>query len=139
VQPESIAPAFEELLGLEILESSDEQVRARVPVRDAVKQPAGLVHGGVYPAVAESLATAATQAALGDEGAAAVGLATSTAFLRPITAGTVHAQARRLHRGRTTWVWDVEVTDDAGRLCATVRMTVAVRRATGGVSRRSGW
>ncbi|HEV2752511.1 MAG TPA: PaaI family thioesterase [Solirubrobacteraceae bacterium] len=118
---------FEDLLGLEILGSSDEQVRARVPVRDTVRQPMGLVHGGLYAAVAESLATAATQTALGDESVTAVGLGTSTAFLRPISEGTVHAHARRLHRGRTTWVWDVQLTDDAGRLCATVRMTVAVR------------
>lgn len=122
---------FEDLLGLEVLDSSDEQVRARVPVRDTVKQPMGLVHGGLYAAMAESLATAATQTALGDEGVTAVGLGTSTAFLRPISEGTVHAHARRLHRGRTTWVWDVELTDDAGRLCATVRMTVAVRRRPG--------
>ncbi|HEV2769262.1 MAG TPA: PaaI family thioesterase [Solirubrobacteraceae bacterium] len=131
MEPDPIAPTFDDLLGLEILDSSDDQVRARVPVRDAVKQPMGLVHGGLHAAVAESLATAATQAALGDEDATAVGLATSTAFLRPITAGAVHAHARRLHRGRTTWVWNVELTDDAGRLCATVRMTVAVRRAIG--------
>ena len=122
---------FEDLLGLEVLDSSDEQVRARVPVRDTVKQPMGLVHGGLYAAMAESLATAATQTALGDEGVTAVGLGTSTAFLRPISEGTVHAHARRLHRGRTTWVWDVQLTDDAGRLCATVRMTVAVRRRPG--------
>jgi 1,4-dihydroxy-2-naphthoyl-CoA hydrolase len=57
----------------------------------------------------------------------AQGMSNQTNFLRPITEGTVHAVARRRHRGRTTWVWEVDMTDDAGRLCAIVRMTVAVR------------
>jgi uncharacterized protein (TIGR00369 family) len=51
--------------------------------------------------------------------------------MRPITEGHVNAVARTRHRGRTTWVWDVEITDDAERLCALVRMTVAVRPAPG--------
>jgi len=129
--PEPAERAFEDLIGLQILDSSPEEARARIPVRDAVRQPMGLVHGGVYAAVAESLATAATQTAVAGEGATAVGAGTSTAFLRPITEGTVHVHARRVHRGRTTWVWTTELTDDAGRLCATVRMTVAVRRPAG--------
>ena len=41
--------------------------------------------------------------------------------------GTIHAEARRRHRGRTTWVWDVELTDDEGRLAALSRVTIAVR------------
>ena len=57
----------------------------------------------------------------------AQGMSNQTSFLRPITSGTIHAEARRRHRGRTTWVWEVDITDDEGRLCALVRMTVAVR------------
>jgi len=62
-----------------------------------------------------------------DQGETAMGLANSTSFLRPITQGTVNALARRIHRGRTTWVWDVQFTDDQGRMCAVTRMTIAVR------------
>jgi 1,4-dihydroxy-2-naphthoyl-CoA hydrolase len=47
--------------------------------------------------------------------------------LRPILDGTIHALARVRHRGRTTWVWEVEITDDEQRLCSLVRMTIAVR------------
>jgi 1,4-dihydroxy-2-naphthoyl-CoA hydrolase len=54
-------------------------------------------------------------------------MSNQTSFLRPIVDGTIHAVARRRHRGRTTWVWEVDITDDEGRLCALVRMTVAVR------------
>jgi 1,4-dihydroxy-2-naphthoyl-CoA hydrolase len=117
---------FDGLYGLEVLELSDSEARGRVLVRDALKQPAGLVHGGVYAAIAESMASLATAVAVMPE-AEATGLSNQTSFLRPITAGTIHATATRRHRGRTTWVWEVEMSDDDGRLCVLTRMTVAVR------------
>jgi uncharacterized protein (TIGR00369 family) len=126
-QINSALQGFDALYGLELLEYSTEEVRAQVTVRDELKQPAGLLHGGVYAAVAESLASLATAFAVLGEGKTAMGLSNSTSFLRPITQGTVHARATRLHRGRTTWVWDVFFTDDAGRSCAATRMTIAVR------------
>jgi 1,4-dihydroxy-2-naphthoyl-CoA hydrolase len=126
-QINEVLRGFDRLYGLELLEVAEEEVRARVRVRDELKQPAGLVHGGVYAAIAESMASLATGMAVLGEGSVAMGLANSTSFLRPITAGTVHAQATRLHRGRTTWVWDVRFSDDAGHLCAVTRMTIAVR------------
>src|SRR5438445_1354235 len=118
---------FDALYGLELLDYSDGEVRAQVAVRDELKQPAGLIHGGVYAAVAESLASLATALAVAEEGNTAMGLSNSTSFLRPITEGVVHARATRIHRGRTTWVWDVRFSDDAERTCAVTRMTIAVR------------
>ena len=120
---------FDSLIGLEILEIGDEAARARVPVRDDLLQPAGLVHGGVLASIAETLASMATWLAVSGQGQTAQGLSNQTSFLRPILAGTIHAVARRRHRGRTTWVWEVEISDDAERLCALVRMTIAVRDA----------
>ena len=117
---------FDALYGIEIETATGEEARGCVPVTDAVRQPAGLVHGGVYASMAESLAVAATQAATGR---AAVGHSSQTSFLRPITDGSVHAAGRPRHRGRSTWVWEFDVTDDDARLCALVRMTVAVRDA----------
>jgi 1,4-dihydroxy-2-naphthoyl-CoA hydrolase len=118
---------FDRLYGLELLECSEQEVRARVAVREELKQPAGLVHGGVYASMAEAMASLATGVTVLELGSVAMGMANSTSFLRPITEGTVHAHATRLHRGRTTWVWDVHFSDDAGRLCAITRMTIAVR------------
>ena len=125
---------FERLYGLELLDYSDAEVRAQVAVGEQLKQPAGLVHGGVYAAMAEAMASLATAVAVAPEGNTAMGLANSTSFLRPITEGVVHARATRLHRGRTTWVWDVSFSDDAGRTCAVTRMTIAVRPPRGGQS-----
>ncbi len=118
---------FDGLLGLEITELSDELAVGQLAVRDELKQPFGLVHGGVYAGIAETLASLATGLAVAGDGRTAVGLSNHTSFLRPITEGAVHGRALRKHAGRTTWVWEVEISDDAGRLCALTRMTVAVR------------
>lgn len=118
---------FDALYGLEVLEVTEELVRARVAVRDELRQPFGLVHGGVLASISEALASLGTAAGVVSDGNAAMGSSNSTSFLRPIVDGAIHARALRRHRGRTTWVWDVELTDDAGRLCALTRMTIAVR------------
>jgi 1,4-dihydroxy-2-naphthoyl-CoA hydrolase len=118
---------FDRLYGLELLDYSESEARAQVIVRDEHKQPAGLVHGGLYASVAEAIASLATGLSVLEEGNAAMGMSNNTSFLRPITAGTVHAHAKRLHRGRTTWLWDVTFSDDSGRTCALTRMTIAVR------------
>jgi 1,4-dihydroxy-2-naphthoyl-CoA hydrolase len=125
--PIPVERTFDGLYGLQLHEISDELVRASVDVDDRVRQPMGLVHGGVFASMAESMTSLATFQAVQGEGRTAQGLSNQTSFLRPIFEGTVHATGRRRHRGRTTWVWEVEITDDAERLCALVRMTIAVR------------
>ena len=123
---------FASLVGLRDLAQQDGGVlTASVPVRPELLQPFGLVHGGVFAAIAETLASIGTFVGVHDQGMQAMGLSNSTSFLRPILEGTIHAEARPLHRGRTTWLWDVDITDDAGRLCATTRMTIAVRPPRG--------
>jgi uncharacterized protein (TIGR00369 family) len=127
--PFKATQGFDALYGLELTELSDGTVSGRVPVRDELKQPYGLVHGGVYASIAESLTSLATAVAVSSEGRFAVGLSNQTSFLRPITEGTINALGTCKHRGRTTWVWEVEITDDSGRLCVLTRMTIAVREA----------
>jgi 1,4-dihydroxy-2-naphthoyl-CoA hydrolase len=123
---------FAGLIGIEVHSLTEDEVRAGFAVRDELKQPAGLVDGGVYATVAENICSAATWWAQRDQELTAMGLSNHTSFLRPITTGHVEAQARARHRGRTTWVWEVDFLDDLGRLCALARVTVAVREATGG-------
>lgn len=125
--PYALDQGFDRLYGLEVTEAGDGTMRGTVPVRDEIKQPAGLVHGGIYAAIAESLSTIGTALAVIGAGKTAVGLSNLTSFLRPITEGTINAQAQARHRGRTTWVWEVELTDDRRRLCGLARVTVAIR------------
>ena len=130
--PDRAPSPFDALYGLELLAVSDEEVRARVAVRDHHLQPAGAVHGGVLAAMAESMASVATHRAVRPDGMIAAGLSNHASFLRPVMGTRVEGVARRRHRGRGTWVWEVELSDDAGRLCALVRLTVAVRAVSGG-------
>jgi 1,4-dihydroxy-2-naphthoyl-CoA hydrolase len=125
-----VASPFDRHYGLEILEAGEELVRGRVPVRDHLTQPMGIVHGGIYASIAEGLASVGTNHGVAADGMVALGMSNNATFLRPVAAGgTVYAVARCRHRGRTTWVWDVDLTDDDGRLCAVSRVTVAVRPA----------
>jgi 1,4-dihydroxy-2-naphthoyl-CoA hydrolase len=129
-EPDPPVPADESLggvLGFEHLELGEELARARFSVADRHKQPFGLVHGGTYAALAEGLASEATFRAVAYSGFLAQGMSNNLNFLRPVFGGSVNAEARRRHRGRTTWVWDVDMTDDAGRLCCTSRVVIAVR------------
>jgi 1,4-dihydroxy-2-naphthoyl-CoA hydrolase len=118
---------FDAFYGLEIDELTPERALGRLVVRPEHRQPRGVVHGGVYASIAEGLASWATGMVVVEKGLSASGMSNQTSFLRPITGGTIHAVATRRHAGRTTWVWEVELSDDEGRLCALSRMTIAVR------------
>jgi 1,4-dihydroxy-2-naphthoyl-CoA hydrolase len=120
-------------LGVELLEHSDGYVKGSVPVTDKVRQELGLVHGGVYAALAEGLCSVGTWLAVQEQGMIATGQQNDTSFLRPVTEGTVHTECNAIHKGRTTWVWDARHTDDQGRLCAISRVTIAVRPPRGPV------
>jgi 1,4-dihydroxy-2-naphthoyl-CoA hydrolase len=120
---------LDDVLGFELLEASPERVRARFVAEKRVQQPFGLVHGGAYMALAESIASLATFMAVAADGNGAVGQSNDTNFFRPVTYGGVHADGAPIHRGRTSWVWDIHFTDDEDRLCASARVTIAVRPA----------
>ena len=118
---------FSDLIGIEYLDTGPEEASARVEVSARIQQPYGIVHGGVYATLAESVCSRATDRVVSADGMTAMGQSNQVSFLRPITDGHVNASAVVRHRGRTTWVWDCELTDDDGRLCALARMTIAVR------------
>ena len=127
VPPPTAAQGFDALYGLELTECSDELARGRVEVRDELRQFGGTVHGGVYAAIADALAVRGTAASLDSDNQLALGLTNQITVLHPVRSGTVHGTVTRRHRGRTTWVWEVELADDAGRVCVVGRVTVTVR------------
>jgi|tagenome__1003787_1003787.scaffolds.fasta_scaffold20248067_2 1,4-dihydroxy-2-naphthoyl-CoA hydrolase len=127
-------PGFDGLYGLELEHASPEGVRGHVRIDERHLQPFGLVHGGVYAAMAESMASYGTAMGVGatspDGDKFVAGLSNHTSFVRPAFGGdTVSAVATPRHRGSTTWVWEVECSDGQGRLCALIRVTIAVRDA----------
>jgi 1,4-dihydroxy-2-naphthoyl-CoA hydrolase len=119
------ADCLDGVLGFEVVDVGDEHAVGRFPIQDRVRQRFGLVHGGAYAALAEMLATEATVRAV--HPAAAMGISNDTSFLRGARGAWITARARARHRGRTTWVWEVDHHDDEGRLCAVSRVTIAVR------------
>jgi 1,4-dihydroxy-2-naphthoyl-CoA hydrolase len=121
------AEALDGTLGFEVHEVSPDRVVGRFDVTNAVRQRVGLVHGGAYAALAEMLASEGTVADVFPKGMIGVGLSNDSKFLRPVSEGTIMAVATPIHRGRTTWIWDVVFTDEQGRTCAVSRVTIAVR------------
>lgn len=128
----SLEHTLDGTLGVEVLEVTDDVIRGRMPVEDRIRQPYGIVHGGAMSAIAESLTSMGTARGVMSEGKIAMGQEINASFLRPIRSGHVNALARVRRRGRTAWNWEVEITDDDGRLCALLRATIAVRDAPQG-------
>lgn len=125
--PRGLRSPFDELLGTEWLDDDPDYARVRVSLRDELRQPVGLLHGGVMSSLIESICSRATALAVLGDGMMAMGQSIEVSFLRPVTEGAADVHARARHRGRSTWVWDAEVRDDEDRLCALAKMTIAVR------------
>lgn len=125
--PRGLLSHFDALIGTEWLDDDPEHARARIPIRDDLRQPVGLMHGGVMSSVVESVCSRATALVVLNDGMAAMGQSIGVSFIRPVTAGHAEVKAKARHRGRTTWVWDAEVIDAEERLCALAQMTIAVR------------
>jgi 1,4-dihydroxy-2-naphthoyl-CoA hydrolase len=125
--PRGLLSHFDALLGTEWLDDDPDHARVRLPMRDELRQPVGLLHGGVMSSLVESICSRATALAVMGDGMMAMGQSISINFIRPVTQGHAEVKARARHRGRTTWVWDAEILDAEDRLCALAQMTIAVR------------
>ena len=112
-------------LGIEFLEVGDDFIRARVPVDHRTKQPYGLLHGGVSVVLAETLGSCGADYA-SPEGYRCVGLDINANHLKGATSGWVTGITRPVHIGRTTQVWHIDLTNDAGELTCVSRITMAV-------------
>ncbi len=118
---------FSGLLGIEWLSNEPDDARARIEVRDELKQPYGYLHGGVIMTVADELCSRSTVIQVIMDGMVALAQTVEISLLRSVRDGTVTFTARARHRGKSSWVWDVEAADDQERLCALGKVTVAVR------------
>jgi 1,4-dihydroxy-2-naphthoyl-CoA hydrolase len=122
---------FEGFLGLEWVDLTETSAHVRFTVRENLKQPLGLMHGGIYSAVAETVASVATVNNVWRDGFIGSGLSNYASFLRPITSGTVDVQAALRGHDDREWTWGHEFRDAQDRLCALVDVTIAVRPAPG--------
>nr|WP_245850024.1 PaaI family thioesterase [Mycobacterium angelicum] len=116
--PDFTAP-FDTQLGLQFTELSPDGARAQLEVKPNLLQPMGLVHGGVYCSMIESMASVAAFTWLASNGGGeVVGVNNNTDFLRSISSGTVYGRAEPVHRGRRQQLWLVTITDDDDRVVA---------------------
>ena len=112
-------------LGIEFLEVGDNWIRGRVPVDSRTRQPYGILHGGVSVVLAETLGSCGAAFAC-PQGHRAVGLDINANHLRSTTSGWVTGTARPLHVGRSTHVWQIELTNDLGQLTCVSRLTMSI-------------
>jgi 1,4-dihydroxy-2-naphthoyl-CoA hydrolase len=117
----ALIQGFDETLGLRFVRISYDEIVGELDVGPALLQPYGLVHGGVYSAMVESLASVGAALNLRPLGMHTVGLDNHTSFLRAVRSGTLCGRARPLARGRRTQVWEVDVTQE-GQLVASGRV-----------------
>ncbi len=115
-----------EWLGIEFLVATKDLVTARMPVDHRTKQPQGMLHGGASLALAETVASFGSYLNIDMNEYVAFGLEINGNHIRPAKSGFVTAAATPIHRGRTTHVWDVRITDEAGHLVNISRCTVAI-------------
>ena len=115
--PETIVDEFNQFhtgfnatLGLRFVEVSYELIAAEVEVGPHLLQPYGLVHGGVYSSMIETLASVGSALNLAAMGGHAVGLENSTSFLKAVRSGTLVGRATPLVRGKRSQVWTVDIT-----------------------------
>ncbi len=113
-------------LGIEFLEASPDRVSARMPVTPRVHQPFGLLHGGASVALAETVASVGAFVSVMDQGLGAVGLEINANHVKAKRDGVVTAVATPLHKGRTTHVWEVRITDENDQLVCVSRCTLAI-------------
>jgi 1,4-dihydroxy-2-naphthoyl-CoA hydrolase len=115
---------FTSLIGLALEETGPDRVTGSVPITADLLQPYGILHGGVLCSIVETLASFGGAIWYGDRGHV-VGVSNSTDFLRATRTGTVHAVATPIHRGRSSQLWLVEITDDEGRAVARGQVRLA--------------
>jgi 1,4-dihydroxy-2-naphthoyl-CoA hydrolase len=120
------APAH---MGIEFLEVGDDYIRARLPVDSRTRQPYGVLHGGVSVVLAETLGSCGAAYSV-DDGFRVVGLDINANHIRAVASGWVTGTARPVHIGRSTQVWQIDMTDDQGKLSCVSRLTMAVLSAT---------
>ena len=112
-----------ETLEIEVSEVGDDYLIAKMPVTPKVHQPDGVLHGGATVALAETVGSMASFVFLNTEDYYVRGIEISANHIKSISEGFVYAKATYLHKGRTTQLWNIRITDEAENLISIVKLT----------------
>lgn len=120
-------PSIIQHLGIEFTEAGDGYLVARMPVDHRTHQPFGILHGGASVVLAESLGSVASFMFLDDPAKQqAVGLEINANHIRSVREGWVYGRCEPIHIGRTTHIWGIHITNEAGKLVCISRLTVSI-------------
>lgn len=112
-----------ETLEIEFVDFTDDSITAKMPVNERVHQPDGVLHGGASVALAESVGSAAALIFLGSENAQVRGIEISANHVKSVRDGDVYAKAQIIHKGRTTQLWQIRITDHQNQLISLIKLT----------------
>ena len=115
-----------ETLNIQFLEASKEKVVASMPVNSRVHQPDGVLHGGASVALAETVGSFAAALSINRDTHVVRGIEISANHVRSIREGMVTATAIALHKGRTTHLWEIRITDESDQLISLCKLTTMV-------------
>jgi len=110
-------------LEIEYIDAGEDFLTAKMPVNSKVHQPMGLLHGGATVALAESVGSAASLLFINSEKQEVRGIEISANHLRSKREGTVFCTAKIIHQGRSIHLWEIKITDEAGRLISLCKLT----------------
>ncbi len=113
-------------LGIEFIELGPDYIIARMPVEDFTRQSRGVLHGGASCVLAESLGSIASNLCLDMRKQKAVGLEINANHLRPVSSGYVTGKTTVVSLGRSVHVWNIDISNDQGKLNCVSRLTTAI-------------
>ena len=112
-----------ETLEIEYVDVGKDFLVAKMPVNSRVHQPFGLLHGGATAALAESVGSAASSFFVDNSKFVVKGIELSINHLKSVTNGVVIATAKAIHKGRTTHLWEIKVTNENDELISISKLT----------------
>ena len=112
-----------EVLGIEYLIVESGYIKAKMPVDGRTRQPFGILHGGASVALAETIGSIGSAVLMADKNVDVRGAGISANHVKAVKSGWVFGEARAIHIGKNTHIWDIQIKDEAGDLVSTARLT----------------
>ena len=115
-----------ENIGIEYIEIGEDYIKAKMPVDNRTRQPYGILHGGASLAFAETLGSVAARLSIDNSKKRCVGLEINANHVRSVSDGFVYGIVKPLNLGNSIHVWEIEITDEEGKLVCISRMTLSI-------------
>ena len=112
-----------EVLGIEYLIVEQGYIKAKMPVDERTRQPFGILHGGASLALAETIGSIGSAVLMADKNVEVRGAGITANHVKAVKSGWVFGEARTIHVGKNTHIWDIQIKDETGDLVSTARLT----------------